>query len=205
MIPSKTLSLIQAWRTALFSQYSIADVMQISGKRSKPWVFNGLNHLKAQRLITLERKGNLNLYSLDLDNPVVPSIVHYLDSQQSLTYSGPLKDLLRKIPSRIDFSLLVFGSYADGSAKKTSDLDLCFLVHTEKVGKSLKPFLNEAQLSSVITLDAHFITFDDFVKMLLRDEENLAKQVYRKSRIIFNPTRFFRLLKEARKHGFNPR
>ena len=48
------------------------------------------------------------------------------------------------------------------------------------------------------------VTFEDFVKMLLREEENLAKQIFIKHKLFYNSEIYYQLLKEAHKHGFRP-
>ena len=42
----------------------------------------------------------------------------------------------------------------------------------------------------------------DFIKMLLRDEENLAKQIFRNHILFFNPDIYYKLMMEAHKNGF---
>ena len=206
MIPSKTLALLLVWKNNPFTQLTILDVMRLAGKSSKAWVFNALKGLEKRGLLVLARKGNLNLYSLDLENPVVPILLHFLEWDQgfSLKHNEMVKTILNRIPLRFRFALLVFGSHANGSAKRDSDLDLCFIVENDKLSKKLKPYINEAALESPVDFDVHYITFDDFVLMLVRDEENLAKQIFRKNRMLFDPVVYFNLLKEAHKRGFRP-
>lgn len=206
MIPSKTQALLSVWKNKPFAQLTILDVMHLSRKSSKPWVFNALKALEKRGLLVMARKGNLNLYSLNLENPVVPSLLHFLEWDEGfpLKHNEVIKTILNKIPLRYGFTLLIFGSHADGSAKQDSDLDLCFIVGNDRLSKLLKPYVGEAALQSPVDFDVHYITFDDFVSMLVRDEENLAKQIFRKNRMIFNPAVYFNLLKEAHKCGFSP-
>ena len=102
------------------------------------------------------------------------------------------------------YCLLVFGSYAHGKQGQDSDLDVCFLVESEVQRKKIAPYFNEIKLRFPISIDEHYITFDDFIKMLLLEEENLAKQIMRKHILFYNPDIYYQLLREAYKHGFRP-
>ena len=51
-------------------------------------------------------------------------------------------------------------------------------------------------------IDEHYITFEDFVNMLLRSEENLAKQILIKRKLFLNADIYYRLVREAHVHGF---
>ena len=98
----------------------------------------------------------------------------------------------------------MFGSYAASKQTKNSDLDICILVDNKEAEKKIKPYVNEIKLNYPIKIDEHYITFEDFVKMFLREEENLAKQIFIKRRLFYNSEIYYQLLKEAHKNGFRP-
>lgn len=62
--------------------------------------------------------------------------------------------------------------------------------------------MNEIKLNNIIEIDEHYITFDEFIKMLLRNEENLGKQIFKKNKIFFNSDIYYSLIKNAYKNGF---
>ncbi|MCX6814026.1 MAG: nucleotidyltransferase domain-containing protein [Candidatus Aenigmarchaeota archaeon] len=203
MIQNKKIELLDAWKDRPFGELSISEIMRITGKRTKPWVFNSLKELVKNRLLLSERKGNLDLYSLNLENPFLIQALQYLESQRSLNFPSLdiIMEIISKVPVR-NYCLLVFGSYAKGRQAKGSDMDVCFLVENEQAEKRIKPYTDAVKLNHEIRIDEHCITFDDFMKMLLREEENLGKQIYRKHMLFFNPDIYYQLLREAHKHGF---
>ena len=85
---------------------------------------------------------------------------------------------------------------------KESDLDICFLIENKQAEKKIKSYFDEVKLNYAIEADDHYITFSDFIKMLLRDEENLGKQIYRKRKLFYNSDIYYQLIKEAHKNGF---
>jgi predicted nucleotidyltransferase len=203
MMQSKRLELLEAWITNPFGELSISEIMEAAGKKTKPWVFNSLKELARKRLLLSERKGNMDLYSLNLGNPFLVQTLQHLESQRHLDF--PRLDLIMEITAKVpvrNCCLLVFGSYAEGRQNKSSDMDICLLVESHQAEKRIKPYLDEAKLNYPVSIDEHYVTFDDFVKMLLREEENLGKQIFRKHIIFLNPGIYYSLIMEAHKHGF---
>src|SRR3989344_1292362 len=199
---NKKLKLLEAWKNP-FAELTIAEIMHLTGKNSKPWVFNSLKLLTESQLIIQERKGNLNLYHLDLNNPLLIQTLQFLEAESSYNFPhlSLIKETINKLPLST-YCLIIFGSYSNNTQKKASDLDVCFLIESQDAEKKIKPYFNDIKLSSPVNIDEHYITFADFIKMLLRGEENLAKQIFRNHKIFFNPCIYYQLIKEAYKHGF---
>lgn len=202
MLQNQKLKLLEAWKSP-FAELSISEIMLSSNKSSKPWVFNALKLLAKNRLIIEKSKGNMNLYSLNLNNPLLIQTLQFLNAQEmySFPYLNIIQETISKIPLHT-YCLLVFGSYAEGKHTKASDLDICFLIETQNMEKKIKPYFNDIKLSSPVSIDEHYITFDDFIKMLLRDQENLGKQIFRNHKIFLNADIYYRLIQEAYKNGF---
>lgn len=204
MISKDEFEILDVFKNSLFEELSIADIMKRSKKRSKPWVFNTLKRFQKQNFLAMKRKANINLYNANLNNPLLIGAFVFMESQSLLNFQHP--DFISKIIENIpinNYCLLVFGSYAENSQKINSDLDLCFLVENKETEKRIKPFFNDIKLTSNVKTDEHYVVFEDFVNMLLRNEENLGKQIFKKHKIFFNGTIFYELVKEAHKHGFN--
>lgn len=203
MISNEKLLLLNAWKSSLFAGLSISEIMQISQKETKPWVFNALKELVKNNLLIAVRKGNMDIYSLNTDNPLLFQVLQYLEAQETFLFPRMdiISEAIREIPEK-NYCLLVFGSYAEGKQKKDSDLDVCFLVENEAQEKKIKPYFNDVKLNYPFHIDEHYITFNDFVKMLLRPEENLAKQILIKRKLFLNADIYYLLVKEAHEHGF---
>lgn len=204
MIPNEQIRLLDAWKTNIFAELSISEIMMLSKKQTKTWVFNTLKLLTQKKLLNQKTKGNINLYSLNLENPFTQQILHYLEVQNNLNFPQIkiISELIDKTPI-INYSLIVFGSYANNTHKQSSDIDICFLVENKDTEKKIKPFMNDIKLNHTTQIDEHYITFNDFTAMLLREEENLGKQIYKKHKIFYNPDIYYRLLKKAHKNGFS--
>lgn len=203
MISNKTIRLLEAWKNNIFGQLSISEIMKILRKKTKTWIFNALKLLTKNKLLLSKRISNLDTYSLNLNNPFLIRALQYLEAQNSLNF--PHLEVIIESISRIpvkNYCLLIFGSYAEDKQKEGSDLDICFLVENKQAEKKIKPYFNEVKLNHPVNIDEHYIIFNDFVKMLLREEENLGKQIFRKNKLLFNADIYYQLIKEAYKNGF---
>ena len=205
MLTIKQLELLEIWLNHPFQELSIAEIMHQSRRQTKTWVFNTLQRLTGLNLLTFTKKSNINLYKLNFDYPLALQMLHFLEIKSCLSFPQmePIAEILKKAPIT-NFSLLVFGSYAESKQTKNSDLDLCFIVENKEGEKDIKPYLNEIKLNYSLSIDDHYITFNDFVAMLLNEEENLGKQIFRKHKLLYNADIYYKLIYKAYKHGFRP-
>jgi predicted nucleotidyltransferase len=205
MIPNEKIGVLNAWRNDIFGELSISEIMVILNKKTKTWVFNTLKILRGNGILNSQRKGNVDIYSLNLKNPLSIKLLSYLEAQEILDFPqlGVIGAIIERAPIE-NYALLIFGSYAEGKQKKVSDLDICFLIESKETEKKIKPYLNEIKLDYAVKIEEQFITFKEFSDMLLRKEENLGKQIFRKHRIFYHPDTYYKLIKEAQKNGFRP-
>lgn len=203
MIQNEKLNLLNAWKSNPFSEFSISEIMKILKKNTKTWVFTALKELVKAKILNSKRKGNLDIYSLNTTNPLTIRFLNYLEAQENINFPklDLISEIIEKIPIK-DYSLIVFGSYANNKQNSKSDIDICILIDDKETEKRIKPYINDTKLNYTIKIDEHYITFEDFVKMLLRDEENLGKQIFRKHKTFYNADIYYQLIKEAYKNGF---
>lgn len=205
MISNEKIRLLEVWRNNPFRELSISEIMKESNKNTKTWVFNTLKLFVKNKILLSKRKANLDIYNLNFDNPNSLHLLQYLEAQDNLNFPKleAISEIIEKIPLK-NYSLIVFGSYTNNQYTKNSDLDICILIENKDVEKKIKPYISDIKLNYAIKIDEHYITFEDFVKMLLLEEENLAKQIFVKHKLFYNADIYYQLIKEAYKNGFRP-
>lgn len=205
MVQIKKLELLKIWKSNIFREFTISEIMLLSNKKTKPWVFNALKDLNRLGFITIIKKETINCYKLAIDNFKVFQAFQFLEVLESkeMTPTKITAEIITRVPIRT-YALLIFGSYASNNARISSDLDICFLVDSVHSEKKIRPYIEELKLELTINLDVHYITFDDFIKMLKSYEENLAKEIYRKHVAVYNSDIYYSILREANKNGFKP-
>lgn len=203
MMNNKKIKLLRVWAVSLFAELSISEIMRIANKNTKPWVFNTLKLLVKNKILTSKRKGNLDIYGLNIKNPLAMQMVQYSEIQENINFQQLelIWEIIEKVLAK-SYSLLVFGSYANNKQRKNSDIDICFLIENKDLEKKIKPYVNDIKLNHIIKIDDHYITFEDFVKMLLNNEENISKQIFRKRKIFYNGDIYYQLIKRAYDNGF---
>src|SRR3989338_8559135 len=122
MIPGKNLELLEAWKSDAFAELGISEVMRNAHKRTKPWVFNTLEALAKAGLLAKKKKGNINLYALNMNNPLLVQTLQFVEAWNNYNFArlDVIEETIGKIPPS-GYCLLVFGSYAEGKQTKDSD------------------------------------------------------------------------------------
>jgi len=202
-VQKDNLSLFDAWGKNPFEKLAIAEIMAACGKKSKPWVFNQLNAFVKEGLVVKERRASLDVYGLNWENPFLTKMLAYVQAKKNMKFPkmGMISELVESIPVK-NYVLLVFGSYADGTHKKDSDIDVCFLVDAEKTENLIAPIVKNVKLTHAEEIHEHYVTFSEFAQMLLRKEENLGKQIFKKSVLFHNTDIYYGLLKDAYRRGW---
>ena len=203
MISNEKMKLLEAWRINPFRELSIAEIMKEAKKETKTWVFNALKLLVKNNILRATRKANLDIYALNLENQLSLQLLQYLEAQDNLNFSQlkVISEIIEKSPVK-NLSIVVFGSYATNKQTKNSYLDIALLIENKEIEKKIKPYIKEIKLNHPVNIEEQYITFEDFIKMLLREEENLAKQIFIKRKLFYNSEIYYQLLKEAHKNGF---
>ena len=205
MRTDEKIRVLEVWRKNPFSNLSRMEIMKSLNKKTKTWIFNTLKHLVKNKILNSNRKSNLDIYSLNLSNPISLKILDFLEIKESINFErlDLISDIINKIPVK-GYCLIVFGSYAENKQKKDSDIDISILINNKEDEKKIKPYLNDIKLNYKIKVDDHYILFNELIEMLTRSEENLGKQIFRKHKIFYNSDIYYNLIKEAYKNGFRP-
>ena len=92
-----------------------------------------------------------------------------------------LKEFAHRFKSEIDENarIYLFGSYAKGTAKKDSDLDIAIIVEDNTTKKEVIPYIETVKRREIIDIDYHIFTQKEFIDMLKAEQENVGKEIYR--------------------------
>lgn len=190
------------WKKLTFN-----EIKELSGKKSKSYVYSGLNRLLNEDILLSERVGKSVLYSLNLSSYKTQSHLGLLHEYISWRAGHVPFKVIEKIASRIGritsfFVLIITGSYAKQKQTKHSDLDLFILCEDSINPKSL---LAEIRLESELSMPkVHPFVFTkkEFLQMLADEEENYGKEAARYNMVFFGGQSYYNILNEAVKRGF---
>ncbi|MFH1649997.1 MAG: nucleotidyltransferase domain-containing protein [Candidatus Woesearchaeota archaeon] len=178
-------------------------VKTVSREKSNSLIQNALARFLLENIITKRELGNSILYKANLDNARTLAYFTILSHEQLPKLAQVSLNHIKNVLTNHPFtSIVVFGSYADSTQTKNSDLDIAIFVPTKAHKQAVTLALNDAALRSILTLDTHVFTKDEMLQMLADKQENLGKQIARKHLALENPTVFYNIINEGIAYGF---
>lgn len=201
-IHKEEMKILDLFRKNLFAEFTLKQIMERLGKKSYNWTYKAANKLSKSVLIVTQ-VGNTTMIKLNLNCPLTITYLAFLDRREAYEKNIPLvNELIENISKKTPyFVLIITGSYATGSVKKGSDIDLVVIVEDETNKKEISPYIKEATRLSGINVDEHIFTKNEFYLMLINDKENFGKEVFRKHLLFYGAEMYYQIVKEAIKDG----
>lgn len=190
--------IIDLFRKDIFLSESIRKISVLL-KKTYPGIYKAVKELESEGIMKIKKFGNSNICSLNLNKEAI-SFLSLLDKQEAFSKNIPNIDTILEFKEFLDDIIVIAGSYASGKQQKNSDVDLA-IITKDNAYKKQKLMENR---TFTMSPQIHVVAFNfkDFIDMLLNDEFNFGKEVF-KNRLIFrNSERYYELIKEAVKNGF---
>lgn len=184
----KILKLLLSNKAEQFTIREISNKIKVDYKT----VYIQIKVMQEQKLLDLQKKGQTNLCSIS-KGAFGPGIyrAEYL-RRQDLLNDKNLNVIYQDIKDDIGnpfFILLLFGSYAKGTQRKHSDIDLMLITENELVQQDIKQIINR------IPLEIHLVcfTFGEFQSMLKTTEFNVGREADMNNIILFGTEAYYQL------------
>lgn len=204
MITDKQFKIFEVFAKKPFAELTRKEIKNKSKENSNNALALTINLLKREDVVLERVIGRSGILSLNL---YTDRTFYYIALCNDRIIEGDVKysieilkkELLEETPF---YSIVIFGSYATGNQKKTSDLDIAIIIDNEKINKKMEALANNASLKSRLQMDIHVISRQEMIKMLTNKEENLGKQIARKHMAVYNHRIFYEIIKEGILNGF---
>jgi predicted nucleotidyltransferase len=196
-----TQFIINPWK-----KQSFREIKESSGKKSKGYVYNVIKEFEKEGILSSEKVGNNILYRLNLDSEKALVYAGFLSeylgwTKKHLPYED-IEGLLKKVPTDY-FTLLVTGSYAKGTQKKESDIDLVIICDDSKDPKKVYAELRHDAEMNIPPIHLYVFTEKDFLSMLLDKKPNYGKEIVRNNLILSEGRAYYKIVSKAIKNGFS--
>ena len=169
-------------------------------KLSYVTVFKIIPILVKKELVKLEKKGKSSLISVNLEKADISklsSAILYERRQflrKHLGINVLLNDIMEKLADELYVSVL-FGSFAKGTSKKDSDIDLLFIISKkedtdrfkEKINKVLGLFPQKVEYNVVVT--------ESFMAML-NEKYTVGWSILRHGLVLFGAEQYYSMVRE---------
>lgn len=190
----------EPWKKLTYS-----DIQKITKKKSKGFIYGALKRLQKEKIINTEKVGKSILYNLNLSSTSAQNYAGFLHEYISFNQKHiPLQiieNIRNKIPTKF-FILLLTGSYAKGTQTKHSDLDIIVICDDKTEPKKIMAEISYESELSIPKVHPYVFTKEQFLGMLLEDEENYGKEAVRHRFIFYGGSQYYAVINEAIKHGF---
>ncbi|MBW2975016.1 nucleotidyltransferase domain-containing protein [Candidatus Woesearchaeota archaeon] len=203
-IHKEELKIVDLFRKNLLSEFTLKQIMERINKRSYNWTYKAVDKLGKEILIS-KKKGNTTIVKLNIKSPYSITYLSYLDREEAYKREVPfigeiIESCCKATPY---FILIVTGSHATGNARNSSDIDLVVITEDEEKKKEIKPYIREITRLSNINFDVHILGRGEFYNMLIADNENFGKEVFRKHLIFYGSEAYYQIIKEATRKFHN--
>lgn len=204
MLTKKQLSIFGTFIGNIFKEYSYKELKNLSNEKSNNAFQLAIKEFKKEDLIKEKKVGTSRLYTLNIENEAV---YNYLSLVAQSKFSKQAYEEIKLLKKELEkytlfYSLVIFGSYANNTYKKDSDLDVAIIVQDKLKERDIKIALNIMSNKALIKTDAHLITIEEFLEMLKIEYENLGKQIAIKNLPIHNINIFYKMIKKGIENGF---
>ncbi len=143
-------------------------------------------------LFSINQKGNIKLCSLNREDSIVKNYLILAERDQANDFLKKNKvfKILRSELPKGDYSLLLFGSRAEGTHREKSDADICI------INKDGKKFINFSKFELIHKIEINTMSFTkkEFTLMLKEKEHNVGKEILKKHIILYGEEHFWNLV-----------
>lgn len=204
MITKKQLKILNVLRKSQSINFS--ELKRQLKESSSSYLQKTMSDFKKENIVIIRKVGRTNLIFCNYENNKLFDYLSIIDLDRidkkiyEVIYNLQ-KNLLKETEF---FSLIVFGSYAEGRTTKKSDLDLAIIIGNTGVGKKMIPRIDSVKRKELVDMDVHVFTRKEFLEMLKDEKENVGKEIVRKHLVVYGLANFYNLiLKEMKNVAFS--
>ena len=175
-------------RTKIVGGLTILEISKTLKIGYRP-AYNHINEMEKEGIIKIDKIGSAKQCSLNFSSPKTRHLLETFDMEreEELYTKNPrlrildnlISKLTEKFVSEIQ-SIILFGSYAKGTATKQSDIDLLFIViniDDKNLREAIERESASYQYSHNIKISPLITDIEEFKKMLKSKELNVGKEV----------------------------
>lgn len=174
-------------------EFTIKGISQNLGMNYRI-AFEETKALEEKNAIKVRRAGGANLCSFSY---IFSGLTFQAEEarKEALLENKNIKVIYKRIKEIPDpfYILLVFGSYAAKTQKKSSDIDLCIITDSTPVKNKAKSIIEQ------IPLSVHLLEFtkDEFVSMIGARKPNVGHEIAKNNVILKGAEEFYELMNYA--------
>ncbi len=169
-------------------------IRQLSKESKVPYTTTHRLVKNNKDLFIINKKGNIKLCSLNLKDNITKNYLILAERKEAESFmqKQPQFKILKAELPKGDYSLVLFGSRAEGRNREKSDVDLCIINKDGKKNVSFSRF----ELLFKLEINPIYLSNKEFKDMLKEEEHNLAKEIIKKHIVLYGEEHFWNLIWE---------
>lgn len=192
--------------TQPWKRFTFREIKESSKKTSKSYVSMVLKKMTKEKIIQEEKVGNLHLYKLNhhsIKARIYAGFIaeHLAWNKASLPHHQ-LEKVAVKVPTPF-YVMVVTGSYARNTQKKTSDIDVVIIIDNAEDTKRIYAQLKSTCELSIPEIHLYVFKKSEFLEMLINKEANYGKEIAKNNLLLYGAEIYYQIIDEAIEHGFN--
>lgn len=199
------LKIVGLLRRDLGKGFTILEISKLLKIGYRP-AYNHISELEEKNIILIKKVGSSKQCFLNLENAQARHYLQEVDlvRKEELFSNRKLKMILEEIIPKITnqitaslHSIVLFGSHAKGTATKSSDVDLLFIVGNIKdkaVREKIERECASYQHSHNVKISPLITDIEEFKKMLKSKEMNVGKEAKDYGIALYGSEQFWRLI-----------
>ncbi len=199
MLGKNQVDILNMFRKDVFLKASIKNIADRM-KKSYPRVYEAVKKFEKEGVLMIERVGRSDIVSVDLNEKTI-SFLSFLEEQEAFKKNIPHSRDILSIQELSNFIIIITGSYSSGKATKKSDLDLVIIIPDDKDSVALHKLIENKTLIWQPPIHLYVFKQKDFIEMLLSEEENYGKEIFKNRIILKGVSRYYELVGEAIRRG----
>lgn len=200
------LKIVGLLRKDLSKGFTILEISKLLKIGYRP-AYNHIAELEKIKAIITKKVGSAKQCSLNLENPQSLHFLQEVDlarKEELYKSNQKLKTILEEVIPKITpkitstlHSIVLFGSHAKGTATKSSDIDLLFIISNikDKSGRdTIERECANYQYSHNVKISPLITDMEEFKKMLKSKEMNVGKEAKEHGIALYGSEQFWRLI-----------
>lgn len=153
---------------------------------SQKAIATALDELEKRGILKSKKQGNIKYFGLNTKNPEVKDLMLSTETTKKINFLNAHRKLANIFKSD-DRIVGIFGSYASGNERKTSDTDIFI------IGKKVDEDYDETGKNFDISASIKYFSEKDFHR-LAKEKNNLIREIVSNHVLIFGAEKFIKIV-----------
>lgn len=188
----------------ILAEYSINEIVRKLGRKSYSFIYGKVMSMVNAGVLKKMKVGSSALCSLNLSEYGTVLLLCQIEAEKAkemYSKNKALKGIMDKLieeskQTNTVHCVVVFGSYAKGTATEKSDVDLLAVVEDRKK-ETVSRIANTLSMANAVELNAVVVDKKLFQSMLISKGVNVGKEALKYHVVIYGCDRFFEYVREV--------